>query len=375
MSLYARVRHWSWFLPLVLFAVVVVPARAQQPDRCFAETGQCISGRFAEYWQQNGGLPVFGFPITPAVQQQTAEGTFLTQYFERNRFELHPENQRPYDVLLGRLSDDLLKKQGKDWFTFPKAVPGAAHMFDQTGHSIGHEPFWQYWSSHGLDLDGRRGFTEPESLALFGLPLSEPQVETNSSGDTVLTQWFERARFEDHGPKGVLLGLLGNETSGATPQPIPHPQPQPQPQPQPAPQPAPPMDDAAYARHLEANFSRIGPRQLEIDEVSIQRLENNLIGVTFYATLDDVDFLLHGASSEDQRAWGRNVLKELKAHYPNTTITGGLSWGFYTYDVMDEDDCVYVGHFESGEGWYHIVDFVQFYFNPASARDSVDLCL
>jgi hypothetical protein len=26
-----------------------------------------------------------------------------------------------------------------------------------------------------------------------------------------VVQWFERARFEDHGSDGVLLGLLGNE--------------------------------------------------------------------------------------------------------------------------------------------------------------------
>ena len=32
----------------------------------------------------------------------------------------------------------------------------------------------------------------------------------------MLTQWFERARFEDHGSKGVLLGLLGNEVRGAS---------------------------------------------------------------------------------------------------------------------------------------------------------------
>ena len=74
-------------------------------------------------------------------------------------------------------------------------------------------PFWAYWSSHGLDFDGRRGISAPESLALFGLPLSEPAMETNAAGDTVLTQWFERARFEDHGAKGVLLGLLGSEVS------------------------------------------------------------------------------------------------------------------------------------------------------------------
>ena len=40
-------------------------------------------------------------------------------------------------------------------------------------------------------------------------------METNSSGDTVLTQWFERAGFEWHPGQPeqyrVLLGLLGNE--------------------------------------------------------------------------------------------------------------------------------------------------------------------
>src|SRR6478735_4664308 len=79
-------------------------ARAQTP-LCFNVPGitNCIEGRFLEYWQQNGGLPVFGYPISAATQQTTAEGTFLTQYFERSRFELHPEKARPYDVLLGRL--------------------------------------------------------------------------------------------------------------------------------------------------------------------------------------------------------------------------------------------------------------------------------
>src|SRR3712207_8714721 len=43
-----------------------------------------------------------------------------------------------------------------------------------------------------------RGVSEREALALFGLPLTAPRVETNSSGDSVLTQWFERARFEYH---------------------------------------------------------------------------------------------------------------------------------------------------------------------------------
>ena len=65
------------------------------------------------------------------------------------------------------------------------------------------------WQTHGL-ADSRLNPYE-RSLQLFGLPLSEPRMETNSSGDLVLTQWFERARFEFHEGKGVLLGLLGKE--------------------------------------------------------------------------------------------------------------------------------------------------------------------
>jgi hypothetical protein len=176
----------------------------------------CIEGRFLDYWRQNGGLPVFGYPISPATQQTNGEGTFLTQYFERNRFEYHADKSRPYDVLLGRLGDDRLKQQGRDWTTFPKAQPGTAHYFAETGHAIA-PVFWGYWSSHGLEFDGKAGTSYAESLALFGLPLSEPMMETNSSGDTVVTQWFERARFEDHGAQGVLLGLLVVETTGGAP--------------------------------------------------------------------------------------------------------------------------------------------------------------
>ncbi len=206
---------------------------AQTAEQCFQETQQCVSGRFREYWTQNGGLPVFGFPITAATDEQNRDTgqTYLTQWFERNRFERHAENQAPYDVLLGRLGDDRLRQLGRDWQTFPKADASAAHYFAQTGHAISHEPFWQYWSSHGLEL-GDRAVSERESLALFGLPISEAAIETNASGDTVLTQWFERARFEYHpnNPDAykVLLGLLGNEVranSGIPPSPAPEPKP------------------------------------------------------------------------------------------------------------------------------------------------------
>ncbi len=183
-------------------------------SRTFPETGQTVSGRLLQYWNGNGALPVFGLPLDAQSQRTTPDGAFQAQLFERNRLELHPENARPYDVLLGRLGADALAKQGRPWETLPKeTAKTGCRFFPQTGHNLC-EPFLSYWQTHGLDL-GQPGVTTDESLALFGLPISAVASERNSSGDTVPTQWFERARFEQHDenqpPYNVLLGRLGAE--------------------------------------------------------------------------------------------------------------------------------------------------------------------
>lgn len=164
---------------------------------------------------------MFGFPITTARDEANRDTgqTYLTQWFERNRFELHPDQAAPYDVLLGRLGDDKLRQTGVDWQTQPQAasVDPNCVWFEQTKHNVCDQEhglgFKSYWLAHGLNDRALASFAQ--SLALFGLPLTEPTMQTNSSGATVLTQWFERARFEWHPGKPaqyrVLLGLLGNE--------------------------------------------------------------------------------------------------------------------------------------------------------------------
>lgn len=86
-------------------------------------------------------------------------------------------------------------------------------IFPTTGHAIA-EQFWGYWRGQGLEF-GDDGVTMRESLALFGYPISEPMMETNGDGDTVLTQYFERAVFEYHPdnpePYQVLLRRVGAE--------------------------------------------------------------------------------------------------------------------------------------------------------------------
>ncbi|GIV96706.1 MAG: hypothetical protein KatS3mg057_1363 [Herpetosiphonaceae bacterium] len=191
--------------------------RSDDPQALYVEpVGHTLRGVFRGYWERNGGLPVFGYPLTEEFTEINADAghSYLVQYFERQRYEYHPElSGTPYEVLLGRLGVEVLEQQGRDWTSFPKGDPAAPHYFAETGHAIASE-FWDYWRSHGLEL-GDPGVSFRESLALFGYPISEPAMETNSSGDTVLTQWFERARFEYHpdnpAPHKVLLGRLAAE--------------------------------------------------------------------------------------------------------------------------------------------------------------------
>src|SRR6266508_879395 len=182
----------------------------------FPQTGHTLRGTFLAYWGANGGLPIFGYPTSEEFVERGEDGNdYTVQYFERHRLELHPENRRPYNVLLSRLGDSSLQQSGRSWFDFPKSAPRpGCQFFAGTGHNVC-EPFLSYWRTHGLELDGKKGKTAAESLALFGQPLSEAQVETLADGQQYIVQWFERARFESHGDQGVLLGLLSNDLAAA----------------------------------------------------------------------------------------------------------------------------------------------------------------
>jgi hypothetical protein len=186
---------------LVLAGGWSAPAAAQPAGSvCFPETGQCLAGRFLAHWQATGGLPIHGFPITGERVEPLPDGTLATvQYFERARFEFHPANPAPFDVLLGHL--------GRQFH--PPAPPAAplpgARFFPATGHNLG-GAFRTYWEQRG-------------GLAQFGYPLTEELVE---AGRTV--QYFERARFEAHpenpAPYQVLLGLLGRRLLSETTPPV-----------------------------------------------------------------------------------------------------------------------------------------------------------
>ena len=210
-------------LLLAAAAPPVAGVAAQQDNQCFAETGQCVGARFLAYWRSQGldlgeqgisareSLALFGYPLSPEFTQTLEDGQrYTVQYFERARFELHPENKAPYDVLLGQFGRRALRA-GDDvvggFSTGPApAQPGTAY-FPETGHNVAPD-FANFWARSG-------------GLEVFGYPLSEEFEQQLEDGKTYTVQYFERARFERHPaneglPYNVQLGQFGRAILGPT---------------------------------------------------------------------------------------------------------------------------------------------------------------
>jgi hypothetical protein len=208
-------------LLLGLSAWLVAPtsqvAQAAADSQFFPQTGHTVSGKFLDYWRNNGGLSAFGYPITDAMMEPDAENgqTYLTQWFERNSFQLHPEFAgTKYEVELGLLGKRLTENRLVNDPAFQPTTPKAGtYFFPQTKHNVDSR-FYTYWQNNG-------------SLDRLGFPISEAQPETDpATGKVFLAQWFERARMEYHpdnpAPYKVELGLLGNEIKYSAPDKVLH---------------------------------------------------------------------------------------------------------------------------------------------------------
>jgi hypothetical protein len=175
----------------------------------FDTTSHNVPDIFYRYWEANGGLRRFGYPLTEAIMElsETDGETYLTQYFERARFEHHPEHAgTQYEVLLGLLgSERTAHRQGEPEFQsvpLPADTDGVDY-FVETGHTL-RGGFRTYWYNNG-------------GLPVFGFPISERITErSDTDGQTYLVQYFERNRMEWH-PEfegtehEILLGHLARE--------------------------------------------------------------------------------------------------------------------------------------------------------------------
>jgi len=161
----------------------------ERGTRYFPETGHNLQGAFFNYFQEKGGLEIFGYPITEGFQ----EDGFFVQYFERARLVLIGSRGKrasgseeikmaPLGELLGHRSPPF-----KPTYHFPY------RYYPQTGHALSFA-FLDYYQAQGGE-------------EVFGYPITEPFLERG-----LIVQYFQRARMEWHpDKKRVQLGLLGEE--------------------------------------------------------------------------------------------------------------------------------------------------------------------
>jgi hypothetical protein len=112
------------------------PAQGIASTFYFVETGHNLSNAFLSYWLHNGGLAVFGYPISEElVETNAADGQrYTVQYFERNRFEWHPENPPAFNVQLGLLGVEYARTRNLDPLArviVPEPVPGSDGAVNQ----------------------------------------------------------------------------------------------------------------------------------------------------------------------------------------------------------------------------------------------------
>jgi hypothetical protein len=153
----------------------------------YRQTGHYLKDAFLNYWLMNGGMAIYGYPIS---EEFTNNGATV-QYFERSRFEYNPASSRPWKVDLTPVGS--LVATGREFPPPAQTVSTPDRTYyDQTGHTLG-GVFSQFWKASG-------------GLPIFGYPISE---ELQERGITV--QYFERARFELTAQGRVQLGHLGVE--------------------------------------------------------------------------------------------------------------------------------------------------------------------
>jgi hypothetical protein len=213
---------------------------AQTEERCFSETGYCISGSIRDYWEQNGGLAVFGYPTTEQYRETVEGRTIQVQIFERDRLEI----QNNGDITAGRLGALYYEMTGssaqcdvinaEDWTEAihveldrdGNSIGGAARLdssnvcdlievgkVDNNGIVTGElEPGKRY---HNLCEPFLSNYKNNGGFRRFGFPITEKFAEnvfSEDGGKYVQVQYFERRRMEHHTylqGNPVLYGLLG----------------------------------------------------------------------------------------------------------------------------------------------------------------------
>ena len=165
-------RSLTFFVVFCLLAIPWFSAKAQdQNNQYFPETGHNVKGNFLRFYQAaSDPTMLYGYPITEEFN--TKDG-LLVQYFQRARFEYHPDLPDGQRVTLTDLGT----------LTYTPAAqlnlynPFACRLFARSNFPVCFA-FLDFYNQYG-------------GPSQFGYPISPFEYH-----DGVIVQYFQRARME-----------------------------------------------------------------------------------------------------------------------------------------------------------------------------------
>jgi photosystem II stability/assembly factor-like uncharacterized protein len=173
---------------------VPAPTGAPAPGtRYFPQTHHLVSDAFLSFYQANGGIQIFGLPLSEVFTEAGQQ----VQYFERVRL-VNDHGHVSITPLGAQLT------AGRHFPPLPGPGGAGSRWFPDTKHTLS-GLFLAFWQAH-------RG------SVLFGSPISQPLYEQNGDGTgrTYLVQYCQNVRLEYHPEAAgttyvVTLGQLGRQ--------------------------------------------------------------------------------------------------------------------------------------------------------------------
>jgi lipoprotein-anchoring transpeptidase ErfK/SrfK len=156
-------------------------AHAQSNALYFPTTGHHLTDNqgFLSFWQAHNGERLLGFPVTEALQSDSA----TIQYFEKGRLEQQTDPATGASLVRsGRVGSEYAEALWRSFAAAPPRKLAPSELgFATTGHTL-RAPFLGFWQAGG-------------GLDFFGAPISEALWEVTEHGQRQV-QYFERARLE-----------------------------------------------------------------------------------------------------------------------------------------------------------------------------------
>lgn len=194
-SMIARTR-WLWVVLILALAgglhSGISLAQGDDP-RYFPETGHEISGEFlVKYESVPNPELIYGLPITDRFT--AADNGREVQYFEKARFELHPELSSDLQVVVSLLGQYLYEIENPGTGQPLPVNEATCERIPADGAAVCNSFLTFFYANGGI--------------AVFGYPIAEAEWR-----DGMYVQYFDRACFEWHPelPPGerVILGNVG----------------------------------------------------------------------------------------------------------------------------------------------------------------------